>query len=99
MYKFNEKELSRGVAVSKVLSSKTRLKILNILLEKSGSDICVKEIAEAIGISHSATSHQLSKLQDMGIVTPARSGQTMCYTLTKSRFSKMLASVIRQLMK
>lgn len=99
MYQLREKGLARGVAASKVLSSEARMKILNILLNKKGKDICVKEIADAIGLSHSATSHQLAKLQDMGVVVPSRMGQTMCYSMTKSALAQTLSRIIQQILK
>ena len=88
--------LDRAVSVSKILGSETRVKILGILMH-SDTDVCVKDVAEAIGLSHSATSHQLAKLQAQGVVSPCRKGQTMCYCLTDSRLSKDITRVIKHL--
>jgi len=99
--KLNEKNIGRGVTVAKALGSRTRIKILTILLQskKGRVDMCVKEIAEAVGLSHSATSHQLSLLADLGIVAPSRTGQTICYTITNSPTASVLTKVMNQLIK
>lgn len=97
MQQLSKQDIKESVQASKILSSEARLKILSILAEKKSADICVKEIAEAIGLSHSATSHQLAKLHDMGVVSPSRSGQTMCYSLTQSHLSKTLLNIMKEL--
>jgi ArsR family transcriptional regulator, lead/cadmium/zinc/bismuth-responsive transcriptional repressor len=78
----------------KLLSDPTRLKIVVALLEAEG-ELCVQEIAEAVGVSHSATSHQLAKLEDRGVVRSWRDGHTMCYELTRSQISQTLSRMIR----
>jgi len=95
----SESTLSRGVTVGRVLSSKTRIKLLVALFEsrRRRVDLCVKELAETVGLSHSAISHQLARLADMGIVTPSRTGQTVCYSLTGSPATRALAHVMKQL--
>ena len=94
-----QKKISTGVnqAVNalKILSSRTRFMILKTLTS-SPDDLCVNEIAHAIGMTQSATSHQLSRLEDKGIVTSFREGQTVCYHLTNSPLTKKLASIISE---
>ena len=68
-------------ATFKLLSDPTRLHILRLLMNKR-DEMCVAEIADAVGITHSAASHQLAGLEARGIVTSHRMGQTMCYNLT-----------------
>jgi len=84
-----------AVKVFKILSSKTRFKILSLLLT-SKKDVCVKEIAHEIGISHSATSHQLSKLEGLGILKSFRSGQTICYQPKESILTRNITNVLRE---
>lgn len=78
----------------KILSDPTRFKIVCLLL-KNAEGICVNEIADSVSISHSAVSHQLSKLEAKGVVTSFREGQTICYELKKNAFTKNLIHVIR----
>ena len=66
--------------VARLLSDPTRVRIL-VALKTATDDMCVNEIAEAVGSSHSATSHQLSKLEALNVVECFRDGQKMCYEL------------------
>ncbi|MEX1027198.1 MAG: metalloregulator ArsR/SmtB family transcription factor [Candidatus Paceibacterota bacterium] len=86
---------SNAVSILKILSSKTRFQILTLLL-KSKHDPCVNEIADAIGLSHSATSHQLTRLEDKDVVEAYREGQMICYHLKDSPTTKRLRSIIKQ---
>ena len=85
----------KAVEALKILSSKTRFQILSLLLH-AGYDPCVNDIADTIGLSHSATSHQLAKLEDKGIVNSYRRGQTICYHVKETSITKQLRSVIDQ---
>ena len=50
-----------------VLADVTRLRILGAL--SSGEELCVCDVANVVGLSLSATSHQLRKLREAGAVT------------------------------
>ena len=91
----NKDKISKAVKVLKVLSSRTRFQIISLLM-KAGGNLCVNEIAEAIGMSHSATSHQLSKLEDKGIVHSFRKGQMVCYEIQRSAITGELLTIVDQ---
>ena len=77
----------------KLLSDPTRYQILCLLIKhKRGR--CVYEIAEDLHISHSAASHQLSKLEARDIVCRYREGQAMCYQMKNTPLTKNLKRVI-----
>lgn len=95
MRTLSNKALRRGIAASKILSSEARFRMLHFIIQKKGQDVCVKEIAEKIGLTHSATSHQLARLQTEGVVEPSRKGQMMCYYLSSSPLTKQLADIIK----
>lgn len=81
------KSVLQAVNTFKILSDPTRLKILLILFHMK-KDLCVNEISKAVRISHSATSHQLAKLESRGIVRCFRVGRTMCYKINNSSLTK-----------
>jgi len=89
----DKKDIEEAVIAHKILASETRFKILSLLTERGG-DLCVNEIAYEIGMSQSATSHQLLKLEDRGVVSPVRDGQNICYHLTDSPLSERIRSCI-----
>ncbi len=78
----------------KLLSDPTRCKIL-YLLYKSDDGLCVHEIADAVPISHSAASHQLSRLEDKGVVYGFREGQLICYRLSETEYTNKIISMIK----
>lgn len=49
-------------------------------------ELCVSELAEALGASLSATSHQLRILRDLDIVRVRRSGKSQLYALNEHAF-------------
>ena len=56
----------------KVLGDVTRVRILDAI---SRTELCVGDIAELLGLSESAVSHQLRLLRDQRLVRPRRAGQ------------------------
>lgn len=87
-------EIKKETGIFKMLSSPTRLKIVRLLIG-SNCDVCVKDIAEEIGMSHSATSHQLAKLEDRGVVECCRNGQNMCYKLSNTSEAKSIKKILK----
>lgn len=62
----------------KVIGDKTRVKILYTLVNQ---ECCVQEIALALNMTHSAISHQLSKLKEFRLVKARREGKEIYYSL------------------
>ena len=57
----------------------TRIHILLLLMEQ---DACVSDLAERLGMTQSAVSHQLSLLKMGKLVRRRRDGKMIFYTLT-----------------
>ena len=62
----------------KALSDPTRVRIISAL---SGIELCVHDIAAALGMTHSAISHQLRTLRELRLVRFRREGRHIYYTL------------------
>lgn len=62
----------------KVFGDSTRIRILYVLLE---SEMCVCDIAELLGMTQSAISHQLRVLKNASLVKFRREGKTIFYSL------------------
>ena len=62
-----------------VLADKTRLRIIGAL--SSNEELCVCDVANVVGLSMSATSHQLRKLRDAGVVSFRNDGRMAYYKL------------------
>lgn len=70
-----------------VFSDCTRVKVLFQLID---GEKCVSEIAEAVGISQSATSHQLRFLKQMAVVGNRRAGKSIYYRLIDDHIQTIL---------
>lgn len=62
----------------KVFGDSTRIRILYVLLQ---SELCVCDLAEALGMTQSAVSHQLRILKQARLVTGRREGKSVFYAL------------------
>ena len=72
----------------KVFGDSTRIKILYVL---SVSSMCVCDIANKLGMTQSAISHQLRILKQSKLVTAQRDGKSIIYSLADSHVSLILS--------
>ena len=71
----------------KVFGDSTRIKILYALFE---AELCVCDIAQLLGMSQSAISHQLQVLKKSKLVKYRRKGKTVFYSLADSHVRTIL---------
>ena len=71
----------------KIFGDSTRIKILYVLFE---SEMCVCDIAQLLGMSQSAISHQLRALKQSKLVKYRREGKTVFYSLSDSHVRTIL---------
>lgn len=83
-----EEEMQDLAEFFKVFGDATRLKILYVLL---CSEMCVYDIANLVGMSQSAISHQLRILKQMDLVKNRREGKTIFYSLADSHIVTILS--------
>lgn len=83
-----EEEMQDLAEFFKVFGDATRLKILYVLL---CSEMCVYDIANLVGMSQSAISHQLRTLKQMDLVKNRREGKTIFYSLADSHIVNILS--------
>ncbi len=84
-----EEELLYELAdLFKVFGDTTRIKILYSLMDESR---CVADIAEMVGASQSAISHQLRTLKQARLVRFQRDGKNVIYSLSDSHVHTMIA--------
>lgn len=72
----------------KVLGDPSRVRILDVL---SRGEICVGDLADVLGLSESAVSHQLRLLRGARLVRQRRSGQMMFYALDDHHVIRLFA--------
>ena len=83
------------IKAMKALSDETRLRMLNILLEK---ECCVCEVMQALDISQSRASRNLGILQNAGFLKARRDGLWIVYSVdwqTANRYTIPLARLLK----
>lgn len=71
----------------KVFGDSTRVRILFVLME---AEVCVCELAAALGMTQSAVSHQLRLLKQSKLVRARRDGRSIFYSLADDHVRGML---------
>ena len=71
----------------KIFGDTTRIKLLYILFE---GEMCVQHMAELLGVSQSAVSHQLRILKGSRLVRYRREGKTVYYSLADEHVRKII---------
>ena len=74
----DEDKLYDLAEIFKVFGDSTRIKILYVLFE---AEMCVCDIAQLLGMTQSAISHQLQLLKKSKLVKYRREGKTVFYSL------------------
>jgi len=83
------------IKATKALSDETRLRMLNILLER---ECCVCEVMQALDISQSRASRNLGILEDAGFLTAKRDGVWIAYSIdwqAANSYATSLAKLLR----
>ena len=73
-----EEKLYDLAELFKIFGDTTRIRILYVLFE---AEMCVCDIAEVLGMTQSAISHQLRLLKQAKLVKNRREGKTVFYSL------------------
>ncbi len=82
-----EEELFDLAELFKVFGDSTRVRILFVLFE---SEMCVCGLAELLGMTQSAISHQLQVLKKAKLVRYRREGKTIFYSLADGHVRAIL---------
>lgn len=78
----------------KMLAHPTRVRLIRAL---ASGELCVCEISEVVGLSVSATSHQLHQLKDLRIVRSRSEGKLVHYSLHSPFIVSLLDDCARHL--
>ncbi len=79
------------VRAMKALSDETRLRILNVILQR---DCCVCEVMQALDITETRASRNLGILQDAGFLKNTRDGTWIIYSLDEKGMKDFLPDLI-----
>ncbi len=82
------------IKAMKALSDETRLRIINLLLQR---ECCVCEIMQAMDISQSRASRNLRILQGAGFIKAQRNGAFIIYSIDRDTANHYAASLAKLL--
>ena len=82
-----ETQLLRLADLFKVFGDGTRIRILYVLLE---AEVCVCDLANLLGMTQSAVSHQLRILKQAMLIKARRDGKTVFYSLADDHVKTIL---------
>ena len=86
--KLHSKELLYGLSeFYKIFGDTTRLRILDVLLNKP---MCVHDISEVLNVSQSAISHQLKNLRSSNLVKTEKVGKNVYYSISDDHIKIIL---------
>ncbi|MFC2069088.1 ArsR/SmtB family transcription factor [Chloroflexota bacterium] len=84
------------VKAFKALSDETRLRILNILLDR---ECCVCEVMQALDISQTRASRNLAALYDAGFLRLRKDGLWSLYSIDKDDMQEYLSDLVMAVLK
>jgi len=87
-YQIEQDTLISLAELFKVFGDPTRIRILYTL---SKNEMCVQDIANTLGMSQSAISHQLRILKQSDLVKACRDGKTINYSLADDHVATIMA--------
>lgn len=91
----DEAVLYDAAELLKVFGDPTRIRIIFVLGQ---SEMCVCDIADLLGMTQSAISHQLRVLKQARLVKARRSGKTMFYSLCDDHVQKIFYCAMEHVM-
>lgn len=78
-------------ALLKAVADPTRLRLLSAL---AGGELCVCDLSVVLGVSESATSHQLRLLRAHRLVAHRKAGRVAYYRLADHHVTDLIASAL-----
>ena len=85
-----EKSAEDAASLLAVMANSNRLMILCHLMN---GEMAVQPLADAVGMTQSALSQQLSKLRALKLVSTRRDGRTIYYSVTSDKVCRVLETL------
>jgi ArsR family transcriptional regulator len=85
--KIDEEDLTTEIKVFKAVADATRLRILKLL---AGGELCISEIMLALKKPQSSISHNLSILEDAGLIKERKEGKWCLYRISDGTVMDMV---------
>ena len=86
--------MQRVAAMFQILADPIRAQIVTALAHE---ELCVCDVAAVVGLSISATSHQLKRLRDQGVVRYRKDGRLAFYRLSDNRMRRLVEDAVQHI--
>lgn len=77
----------------KALADPVRIKLMSILLTADEHELCTCDLATAVGLAESTTSHHLGQLRKAGMVTAQRRGMNVFHEANRAGMEALRATL------
>ncbi|MBQ9764010.1 MAG: helix-turn-helix transcriptional regulator [Phascolarctobacterium sp.] len=88
----DEQHIDEIARIFKLIGDPTRIRIISLLAHQE--EVCVTCIAEGLGMTQSAISHQLRLLRDAGLVKFTKEGKEVFYSLDDEHVITLFAQAM-----
>ncbi|MDH4116442.1 MAG: metalloregulator ArsR/SmtB family transcription factor [Acidimicrobiia bacterium] len=82
-------EAEETAAILKVIADPARLRILSMLANAEGGEICVCDLTEPLGLSQPTVSHHMKVLRESGLTRSQRRGKWVFHQLVPERLEQI----------
>lgn len=82
-------EAERRATLLRAVADPARLQVLGMIRGSAAGEACVRDLAEAVGLSQPTMSHHLRILVEAGLLTRERRGTWAWYTLVPDRLAQV----------
>ncbi len=90
----NVETMQHVAAMFQILADPTRAQIVTALAHE---ELCVCDVAAVIGLSISATSHQLKRLRDQNVVQYRKEGRLAFYRLSDHHIQRLVQDAVEHI--
>jgi ArsR family transcriptional regulator len=90
----DDSQASKLAMFFSIFSDKTRIKIIDILID---GEYCVHEIAHILGASQSSISHQLKNLRQINLVSVRKVGKHSFYSLKSNHIKEIFQQGLKMM--
>ena len=81
----------------RALADPTRVRLLSLIAAHEGSEACVCDLTEPVGLSQPTVSHHLKQLVDAGLITREQRGKWAYYQVVQSALDDLAGALRRPL--
>ena len=90
----DDEQLEEVRVMFAAIADRNRLKIFYAL--QNGEELCVCDVAHALGISVSSASHHLRKLRDLKLLKYRNDGKMAYYSVRNHFAAKLVSNVLKE---